>query len=287
MWNTARLDDKVHILSYLETDRLYAAYAIGDLEPGMYEQCAWAGAEREGRMQALVLHYRGLASPPLFLMGEVEGLRAILSEVLCPEQVYLTCLEGHLPMTREFYAWQETIPMWRMALQAASFQSPLALRGGAVVRRIELADVVPLADLYALGGGGAFSPVQIEQGVFYGVWVEDRLVAAAGTHLVSVTYGVGAVGNVFTHPDHRGQGYASAATSAVTAELLDRDIQDVILNVSQDNDAALHVYEKLGFERTCPFFEGPAQRLDRTGFPAGASSDPVRSVTQSGHEVGR
>ena len=62
--------------------------------------------------------------------------------------------------------------------------------------------------------------------------VENRLVAVAGTHLVSPTYGVAAVGNVFTHPGHRRQGYASAATSAVVTELLDRGIQDVILNGS-------------------------------------------------------
>ena len=37
MWKASELTDKAQILSYLETDRLYAAYAIGDLEPGMFE----------------------------------------------------------------------------------------------------------------------------------------------------------------------------------------------------------------------------------------------------------
>jgi ribosomal protein S18 acetylase RimI-like enzyme len=245
--------DKAQILAYLETDRLYAAYAIGDLEPGMYEQCTWAGAERVGGLEALVLHYRGLDPPPLFLMGHVEGLRAILAETLCPQWVHLMCLEGHLPLTREFYAWEETTPMWRMALRPARFHP---LSGHAT--RLAPRQSGQLTELYALGGGSAFSPAQVGQGVFYGIWVDGQLVAAAGTHLVSAEYGVGAVGNVFTHPDHRGQGYASAATSAVVGELLDRGIREVILNVGQDNAPALHVYEKLGFERYCPFLEGPA-----------------------------
>jgi ribosomal protein S18 acetylase RimI-like enzyme len=253
MWKTSRLDDKSRILAYLETDPLYAAYAIGDLEPGMYEQCTWAGAEWRGRTEALVLHYRGLEPPPLFLMGEVEGLRAILAETLCPEWVYLNCLKKHLPLTLEFYDWYETTPMWRMALKPSYFR-PLA--SDAI--RLAPSQSGQLADLYALGGGDAFSPAQVGQGVFYGVFVVGELVAAAGTHLVSMTYGVGAVGNVFTHPGHRGHGYALAATSAVVAELLDRGIRDVILNVSRDNAAAIHVYEKLGFERACPFLEGPA-----------------------------
>ena len=260
MWKTTRLEDKGQILAYLETDRAYAAYAIGDLEPGMYVQCAWAGAEQDGQMQALVLHYRGLEPPPLFLMGEVDGLRAILAHTLCPEWVYLTCLQEHLELTCEFYHWQETTPMWRMMLHGERFQ-PVSASGDYVsVRRLGLAQVVPLADLYTLGGGGAFSPVQVERGAFFGVYVENELVAAAGTHLVSVSFGVGAVGNVFTHPEHRGQGYASAATSAVAAELLQRGIWDVVLNVSQDNSAAIRVYEKLGFERTGSFLEGPASK---------------------------
>jgi ribosomal protein S18 acetylase RimI-like enzyme len=249
------LDDKSQILAYLETDRPYAAYAIGDLAPGMYEQCAWAGAERDGRMQALVLHYRGLEPPPLFLMGDVDGLRAILTKTLCPDGVYLTCHQEHLAMTNAFYAWQETTPMWRMMLQPARFQPA---SGDAV--RLSAGQSGQLAELYALGGGGAFSPAQVERGVFYGMSIDGEFVAAAGTHLVSVDYGVGAVGNVFTHPNHRGQGYASAATSAVVSELLDRGIRDVVLNVSQDNATAVHVYEKLGFERACPFYEGPANK---------------------------
>jgi ribosomal protein S18 acetylase RimI-like enzyme len=177
--------------------------------------------------------------------------------------------------------------MWRMALDPACFQNALqarALTARADPRpaRNDAVGLAPsqagqLAALYALGGGGAFSPAQVEQGVFCGLYSESQLVAAAGTHLVSPTYGVGAVGNVFVHPGHRGRGYGTAVVSAVVAELLDRGIQDVVLNVSQDNAPAIHLYEKLGFERTCPFLEGPAQRRDLTGSDKASAGKPVRS----------
>lgn len=255
MWKTGTLTDKSQILAYLETDRLYAAYAIGDLEPGMFEQSVWAGAEEADRMQALALLFRGLEPPPLFLMGETDGLRAILENVLCPEWVYVTCREEHLSMTRDFYAWGETapIPMWRMALRPARFR-PV----GNDSVRLTSAHSDQLAELYALGGGLAFGPAQVKHGVFCGIFASDRLVAAAGTHLVSPTYSVAAVGNVFTHPDYRGRGYGTAVTGAVVAELLRQGIRDVVLNVGQDNAVAVHIYERLGFERYCPFFEGPA-----------------------------
>jgi predicted GNAT family acetyltransferase len=66
------------------------------------------------------------------------------------------------------------------------------------------------------------------------------------------------VGNVFTHPDHRGRGYGTATTGAVVAELLQRGIRDVVINVDQENVVAVRIYERLGFERYCPFLEGPA-----------------------------
>jgi GNAT superfamily N-acetyltransferase len=253
MWKTRELTDKAEILAYLETDRLYAAYAIGDLEPGMFEQSTWAGAEVEGRLQALALHFRGLKIPALFLMGDADGLRAMLEDVPYPERVYFTCHAGHLGVTRDFYVWDEVVPMWRMVLQPGRFRPVQddCLRLGPV-------HAGQLEELYALGEGNAFSPAQMEPGVFYGVPVDGRLVAAAGTHLVSPTYGVAAVGNVFTHPDYRGRGYGTLTTSAVVAGLLQMGIPDVVLNVEQDNAVAVRLYGRLGFERYCPFLEGPA-----------------------------
>jgi predicted GNAT family acetyltransferase len=86
----------------------------------------------------------------------------------------------------------------------------------------------------------------------------DQLVAVAGTHLVSPTYNVAAVGNVFTHPNYRGRGFGTATTSAVVDELLESGIRDIVLNVSRGNAIAVRLYERLGFERYCPFLEGPA-----------------------------
>ena len=253
MWKTRDLTDKAEILAWLETDRLYAAYAIGDLEPEMFAQSTWVGAEEAGRLQALALHFRGLDPPALFLMGDASGLRAILRNELRPERVYLTCRDEHLPVTRDFYAWSKITPMWRMVLSPRRFR---AVTGNC--SRLAPERAHQLTELFALGGGISFSPAQVQHGVFYGVLVAGQLVAVAGTHLVSSTYGVAAVGNVFTHPDHRGRGYGTATTSAVVATLLERGIRDIVLNVSQSNAPAIHIYEKLGFERYCPFIEGRA-----------------------------
>ena len=212
MWKTLVLSDKKEILSHLETDRLYAAYAIGDLEPGMFDQSIFAAAKRGDKPEALVLHFSGLRPPPLFLMGKPDGLEAILKTALCPEWVFLNCREAHLPTTHQFYKWEETVPMWRMVLTPARFHAT-----STQCRRLTAEHADALAELYTVGGGDAFGPAQVPQGEFHGIHENGRLVAAAGTHLVSPTYGVAAVGNVFTHPDHRGRGFGTATTNAVVA----------------------------------------------------------------------
>jgi RimJ/RimL family protein N-acetyltransferase len=249
------LVDAAQILIYLEADRLYAAYAVGDLEPELFVHCRWFGAERNGRLQALALHYDGLGFPIVFLMGDAGGLRAIFEDALRIEEAYFTCRQEHLGIMQDFYNWKP-IPMWRMALRPDSFR-PVA--GDSIP--LTLDHVEQLKALYAYGEGNAFNPRQVPGGAFHGVVEDSQLVAAAGTHLISPTYGVAAVGNVFTHPALRGRGYASAATSAVVTELLSQGIHDIVLNVNQKNEPAIRIYERLGFERCCPFFEGVADRL--------------------------
>lgn len=253
IWKTKELTDKTQILSYLESDRLYAAYAIGDLEPELFSQCSWRGAEANGLLDALILHFRGLKPPALFLMGDVEGLRAILEDTLSPEQVYLTCRREHLQTTRIFYDWDEPIAMWRMVLKPENFRP---VTGDCIRLTPEHSD--QLKRLYGHEEAVGFSETQVEHGVFYGIHINHQLVSVAGTHLISANYGVAAVGNVVTHPGCRGRGYGTASTSAVVSELVKRGIRDIVLNVRQDNAPAFHIYEKLGFERYCAFFEGRA-----------------------------
>jgi predicted GNAT family acetyltransferase len=92
--------------------------------------------------------------------------------------------------------------------------------------------------------------------VYYGVFAGGDLIAAAGTHALSVEHRVGAVGNVLTHIAHRGRGLASTTTTAVTEELFARGCEQVVLNVRQGNDIALDAYRKLGYRDYCTFIEG-------------------------------
>jgi ribosomal protein S18 acetylase RimI-like enzyme len=257
VWQVKALSDKKEILAFLQRDRLYAAYAIGDLEPSLFAQCQWFVAEActeqsecdNGEMQALALFFTGLQLPALFAMGDADGVAAILNSALQPEQAYFTCRAEHLPVVEAYYDLDEIEHMFRMAIAPADFR-PVSIPA----IRLDLSHLDALRQLYRLGGGDAFAPYQLRDGIYYGVEVGGQLVSTAGTHLVSPTFRVAAVGNIFTHPNHRRRGHATACTSRVVQELLAQGL-DVVLNVNRENTETIGIYEKLGFRKYCPYVE--------------------------------
>lgn len=256
--NVTTLTNPARIRSFLQTDRAWADYALGDLEPGLFQLTEWHGAEESGALIALAMIYRGLQPPICFLMGDERGVERLLAQAVTLPQIGLSVRDEHLPVVQRFYEVTHGIPMWKMALAAPEFR-PVALDG---VGRLSRADVPDLLALYALGGGDAFSPEEIDRGVFYGLRRGGQLIAAAGTHVVSARGQIAALGNVMTRPDQRGQGLATVVTSAVIGELIDRGVRTVGLSVGRANAAAIRVYEKLGFRKHAPFHEGVAVRSD-------------------------
>jgi ribosomal protein S18 acetylase RimI-like enzyme len=255
------LTDRSLIRQFLMTDRFFADYALGDLDPVHFQQTEWWGAENNGKLRTLVMVYHDLTPPILFALGEARGIELLLDRMVQLPEIGLSIREEHLPVVEKFYR-AKPYPMLKMALLPEDFK-PVAPNNSADVRitRLEASHIPQLYDLYAYGGGDAFRPKSLEFGVFYGVFVADRLVAIAGTHIVSDNELVAALGNVMTHPQYRSQGLATLATSAVCDELLGRGIQLIGLSVGRSNDAAIRVYEKNGFKRRIPFYEGTAVRI--------------------------
>ena len=258
MWHVRKLTNPTEILAFLERNRCYAAYAIGDLEPEMFQHTHWYVAEAAGQARALALHFTALDPDALFLMGETVGLAIILGSALRPRRVYASARSEHLSVLRSFYHLGQPEHVVRMVLDANAFRP---VSGKAI--RLSPAYTRQLERLYSMGQGNAFSAFQVAQGIFYGVTDKDRLVSTAGTHVVSETYGVAAVGNVFTHPDYRWRGLGTLCTTAVVQELLARRIQTIVLNVHKDNKAAFRIYQRMGFREHCRYVEVLAERRTR------------------------
>jgi ribosomal protein S18 acetylase RimI-like enzyme len=247
--------DKAVLRNFLESDRLLAAYALCDLEEREFARTRWGGAFDGDRLVAIALEYSGLTPQPLFVMGKPDGVEAILRDIVRPRAAYVATLPGTLSAVESLYRLDPGPPMVRMWVDRSRLRPYPA-----EVRRLLPSDIGDLNRLYQLGFASWLPSSAIAEGVYYGMRVGGRLVAAAGTHVISRQARLAVVGNVLTHVDYRGRGYATAVTGAVTADLL-RSCDQVVLNVRSDNPPALQAYRRLGYAEHVRFEERLAHRL--------------------------
>ncbi len=86
------------------------------------------------------------------------------------------------------------------------------------------------------------------QGLYFGVYEGERIIAAGGTHALVPRYGIAVLGQILTAPEARRQGYATAITARLVATLLAQRFDFIVLNVFADNNNAVRVYQHLGFQ---------------------------------------
>jgi RimJ/RimL family protein N-acetyltransferase len=246
--------DRTLLREFLEQDRLWAAYAICDLDEREFSRTRWGIATLEGRPVAVSLEYSGLNPQALFVTGEGPAIGQLLGRVVRTRSAYLASLPDALASVEPHFRLSSGPLMSRMWVDRATFRHQ---PGDAVP--LDERDVGELNRLYELGITSWLPTESVTSGVYYGVRRNGRLVAAAGTHVISPEAGLAAVGNVFTHRDYRGRGFAKVTTAAVTAELL-RSCREVVLNVRTDNPPALAAYAALGYREHVRFEERLAHR---------------------------
>ena len=235
----------------LEHDRIWNAYAIADLDP-VHDECT----EWFLREDSVLLRYRGLEPDLIFASGDPTIIETLFSE-LPPGSYQYALKEEVLDAVFQRLSVDGSIPMWRMALKS----DPPNLVMSDKVRALSIEDLPNIECLMAdhEDRPDSFMPAQLESGLFFGVYESDDLISMAGVHVYSETSSVAAVGNVFTHPEHRGEGFGTLASTAVTTELVARGIRTIVLNVSKENEPAIRSYSKIGFEPHCRYLEGTGE----------------------------
>ena len=248
-------EDRALLRAFLERDRLLAAYAICDLDEREFGRARWGVATHGDEVIAVAVEYGGLSPQPLFVMGRDDGIDAILRDVIKPRLTFIAVSPETATAVQRRYRLDPGAEMVRMWVDANRFR-PKPMEA---VEQLRPSDSSELNRLYRLGFGSWLPPQAVAEGVYYGIRVGRRLVAAAGTHVIGRDARIGVVGNVLTQPEYRGRGYAEATTSAVTTELL-KFCDHVVLNVRADNTPALNAYRRLGYAEHARFEERLAHR---------------------------
>jgi ribosomal protein S18 acetylase RimI-like enzyme len=201
-------------------------------------------------------------------LGDPQALGALLaaawSEHDLPPAIYAAVREEHLPVVSQYYdLTADRRPMLRMHLVDMEAATGSHRHELPPVTRLSGADTGAVLRLLAEGGPfapDAFAPAQIDAGVFFGVYSGTELLAVGGTHVVDYTQGIGAIGNMYTHPGCRRRGFSAVILRSVVGELLARGVTQIVLNVDQRNTGAQALYLAHGFVVHVPYFEGKGSR---------------------------
>ena len=109
-----------------------------------------------------------------------------------------------------------------------------------------------------------FDERMLESQQYFGIRENNHLVSVAGVHVFSTKYKVSALGNIVTHLEHRGKGYAKITTAKLCQSLIKEGITVIGLNVKTDNTNAIKCYENIGFELHSTYDEYQVEILNNS-----------------------
>lgn len=246
--------DRQELADLFAMDTPVHVYGLGDLEDRFWHDSTWwrRGTAVVGRVR--LPGPEGVVAVYAISPRAPTATTALLIDLLpeFPTGALVLAPPGADEATAATRRVSSFGPHVKMTVDGGSFTSPA---GGDRVVLLGGEDLHDLQALYASDPGAAyFLPAMLEHGVFMGVHDGGRLVAAGGTHALSRTFGVAALGGIITHPTARGRGHGAAVTAALTEALLTEGLT-VGLNVTATNVGARALYERLGYREVHRYVE--------------------------------
>lgn len=256
-----RLYDTASIERCLRRDEALHVYELGDLDDAYRPYTAWYGIGHEGRLTHVALLYSASVLPVLlaFTRLPLDGMAALLDSLrgLLPCRWYAHLTPGLERMLSRDYSLASRGRFLKMALSDAAALDAIDTSGACTLGIDDRAEL--LAFYRASYPGNWLDPRMRGTGRYVGYRVCGALVAVAGVHVYSPLFRVAALGNIATHPDHRGKGLATMVTARLCRQLRD-EVTTIGLNVSRENELAIRCYRRLGFVEVAPYGEFMATR---------------------------
>lgn len=240
---------KEELEAFLLNHRELNFYTLGDLDDFFWPNTT-CYALKDDEIRALILFYTGIKPPSLLAINNdnreqmqdlAEGILPLL-----PRSFYAHLSPGLEDIFQKEYKLAHHGEHYKMALRDTSLIAQVDTRAAI---KLQSSDLIELQKLYEVSyPGNWFDARMLDTGQYFGIYDnEKRLLNVAGVHVYSAEYEIAALGNVTTHPDHRNQGLAVTSIAALCNNLL-LTVDVIGLNVRSDNQAAIRIYQRLGFE---------------------------------------
>lgn len=241
-------DDKPRLQRHFEKDKVLFSYHLGDLDDFYFPYCQWGVDYHErARIEEVVLVYTGGAIPTVLAFGLSERFEPLLEEMLplLPPAFLAHFQTEYRSMFMTLYDEKPLGTHLKMNLN--NFK-PAEYTDNSNIVKLDTSHISQLEILYQTAyPDNYFNSRMLETGQYYGIILNNQLVAVTGVHVDSDEYRISVLGNICVHPDFRGQNLSYRLISH-QLEQLNQSRKTICLNVKADNQPALKVYQKLGFE---------------------------------------
>ena len=241
------LHDKKIIFDYLKQNSGLQIYSIGDLDDFFWPKTIWYALKVNDVFEAIALLYVGLKPSTLlcFYSGESFYYCQLLEKIkfILPNQ-----FNAHLsPNLIDVFGQENVLEKYGFNYKMCLTKKVNEIKENNI-RRLKLDDLAVIQDFYAASyPQNWFDERMLQTNKYYGYFIENKLVGVSGIHVYSEQYKVAALGNIATHPDYRGQQIGYKLTATLCYEL-QKSVDSIGLNVKSDNENAIKIYKKIGFE---------------------------------------
>lgn len=248
MFKVEKVDEsnKQRVIDFFGSDVIRHVFAFYDIQKEPEHTTVYVAFE-DGDFKGYILVYTALHFPSVVLECESSVAEELVNHA--PESRFVMHAPRNLRPTlrKRFPDAKYYVEDWMLVkkVEASFFKSRLT-------RRLHSEDDASLlAKLLSTRKDRPVGTVQqcrdwIGKMPVYGVFISDKVVSYASSFLQLPE--VWMIGGVYTHPNHRGKGYATLATSAVTESALE-NAETAALFVRSDNYAAVRAYEKIGYRK--------------------------------------
>lgn len=230
----------------LAEDPIANVLPLGDLYSPLLQVSDVYSAIKSSQVVGVCAIYRAFSTPSIvFGAAEPEVNQALVEKALgeVSDEFISLCQPNDVDLFKEY-----SIILHSHLEQQMIADPPKKIDCSDIkVEKVRKNELELLKKFYVNHNAEAWVQIQFRAGPYYRVKHGDKIVSAAGVHLVAPQ--IAQLGNIVTDEAHRNRGFATACTNALAADLASKG-RIISLFVRMGNAPAIHVYEKLGFYKT-------------------------------------
>lgn len=231
-------------------------YQIGDLDDFFWDYTDWYALSEGDKLNQIILIYTGTELPVMIALcdNEPDEMKLLLDKIKSdlPKKFYSHLSEGLAEVLEKTYSYTRHGTYLKMSLRKENLN---CIQENNNIKRLIVSDLDLAKNFYSESySDNWFDKRMLETGKYFGYFAEGEIMGISGIHVYSSLYKVAVLGNITTHPTHRGKSICTKLTSVLCKDLF-KTVDKIGLNVHSENKAAIRSYEKVGFKITGKYEE--------------------------------